>query len=100
VIEIQVLVSVIWREANRLDPETRDRMAAKQKSIHARVSAVIAEGVEAGVFQSDDPMTTARAVLGMISFIYTWWRDNQRLSRSKAAEEYAKAALRIAGNFG
>lgn len=99
VIENQVLVSVIWREANRLDPKTRDRMAAKQKSIHARVSAVIADGVEAGVFQSDDPMTTARAVLGMISFIYTWWRDNQRLSRSKAAEEYAKAALRIAGNF-
>lgn len=100
VIENQVLVSVIWREANRLDPETRKRMAGKQRTIHARVADVIEEGIELGIFLPGDPLTTARTVLGMISFIYTWWRDNQGLSRSKAAEHFAQAALRIAGDFG
>lgn len=100
VIENQVLVSVIWREANRLDPDTRKRMAGKQRVIHARVADVIKEGTEAGVFLPGDPLTTARSILGMISFIYTWWRDNQGLSRSRAAEHYAQAALRIAGDMG
>lgn len=97
VIENQVLVSVIWREANRLEPNRRKHMADKQRAIHARVAEVIEEGVAQGMFHSQDTLTTARAILGMISFIYTWWRDNQRLSRSKAAEQYAQAALRIAG---
>jgi hypothetical protein len=70
----------------------------ERKKMDDMVAQIIREGVGAGVFSVEDARTTARALLGMISFTYTWWRSGRRLSRDEAAEEYARLALRLVGS--
>ncbi|MBT2304849.1 hypothetical protein J7E70_31005 [Variovorax paradoxus] len=61
------------------------------------VARIIREGVAQGSFQVQDVQTTARAISGMISFTFTWWRHDRRLSRDEAADFYAEMALRAVG---
>ncbi|MDP3139536.1 MAG: TetR/AcrR family transcriptional regulator [Burkholderiaceae bacterium] len=97
VIDNQRLVDVFWREERTISTEVRSAIAIEQKKFDDMVSRIIREGVASGHFTSDDAQTTARAIAGMISFIYTWWRPDRRLSREDAATSYAELALRLAG---
>jgi AcrR family transcriptional regulator len=98
VIDNQRVVGVFWREERSLSTEARSAVAMERKKMDDMVAQIIREGVSAGTFSVEDARTTARAVLGMISFIYTWWRSGRRLSRDEAAEEYARLALRLVGS--
>ena len=61
------------------------------------VALIIREGVAKGQFRVQDVQTTARTILGMISYIYSWWRSGHRLSREDTAEFYAQMTLRLVG---
>lgn len=97
VIDNQVMVSVIWRESSSLLPATRKAMAQRQRGIHALVAEVIGRGIEAGIFAKEETGTSARALLGMISFVYAWWRDDGRMKRDETAAQLARSALRLLG---
>jgi AcrR family transcriptional regulator len=97
VIDNQVLVGVIWREVSRLTPESRRRMAVRQKHIRDKVTELIRRGREQGVFDVEDDLATSLSILGSISFMHTWWRKGKKMDREAAAKQFAKTALRIAG---
>jgi len=98
VIDNTRLVGVYWREVQSLSIDARLTVAAEQKVIDDIVAEVIREGVAQGVFSVADVQMTARAINGMITFTYTWWRGDKRINRDDAAESYAKMALQLAGS--
>jgi len=98
VIDNTRVVGVYWREVQSLSSEARAAVAAEQKKIDDFIAQVIREGEAGGTFQVSDVQTTSRAITGMITFTYTWWRGDKRLSREDAAESYAQMALRLAGS--
>lgn len=97
VIDNQRVVGVIWREERSLSLEARDSVALGRKAMDDLVALIIREGVSKGQFDVDDVRTTARAISGMISYTYSWWRSGHRLSREDIIEYYAGVALRIVG---
>lgn len=97
VIDNQRIVGVLWREERSLSPEARQAVALERRTMDDLVALIIREGVAKGQFQVDDVRTTARAISGMISFTYSWWRSGRRLTRENMADFCAEAALRIVG---
>lgn len=97
VIDNTRLVGVYWREIQSLTNEARAAVFAQQKLIDDIVAQVIRDGVNQETFHVSDVQTTARAINGMITFTYTWWRGDKRLTRAETAEHYAQMALRLAG---
>lgn len=97
VIDNNRLVGVYWREIQSLTNEARAAVFAEQKVIDDIVAQVIRDGVNQEYFHVSDVQTTARAINGMITFTYTWWRSDKRLTRDDTAEHYAQMALRLAG---
>lgn len=96
VIDNQRLVGVFWSEERTLSPEVRAEMAAEQKKFDDLLSQIIKDGVAAGEFKVEDTQTMARAIAGLLSFVYTWWRPDHRLSREEVARKFAALALRMA----
>jgi len=97
VIENQILVGVFWREERSLLPKHRAEIARAQKKFDDTISTVLTRGVEERSFVISDIQTTSRAISGMISFLYTWWRRDRRIDGAVMAEHYSALALRIAG---
>lgn len=89
--------AVYWREVQTLSAEARLVVAAEQKVIDSLVVQIVHEGVASKVFQVPDVHTSARAIAGMIAFIYTGCVDGKHFSHDEAADAYAQIALRIAG---
>ena len=97
VVDNQRVVGVLWREERSLSPESRQAVALGRREMDDLVALIIREGVSKGQFQVEDVRTTARAISGMISYTYSWWREGRRLSRANIADYYAGVALRIVG---
>ncbi|WP_454873495.1 TetR/AcrR family transcriptional regulator [Paraburkholderia xenovorans] len=97
VIDNQLMVGVFWREERSLSDAARAALAVELKKFDDMVAQIIDRGVASGDFKVDDVHTTSRAISGMISFTYTWWRAGRRLSREDAADYYAMMALRLVG---
>ncbi len=97
VVDNQRVVGVIWREERSLSLEAREAVALGRRAMDDLVALIIREGVSKGQFQVEDVRTTARAISGMISYTYSWWRSGHRLSRDNIADYYAGVALRIVG---
>jgi AcrR family transcriptional regulator len=95
VIDNQRVVGIYWREFQSLSDEARQEVALGQKKMDDLLAGAIRAGVEQGHFDVADVRATARAIEGMITFTYTWWRDDKRLSREDAVEHYAQMALRM-----
>lgn len=97
VVDNQRVVGVIWREERSLTTEGRESVALERRAMDDLVALIIREGVSKGQFRVEDVRTTARAIAGMISFTYSWWGGERRLSRENISDFYASMALRMAG---
>ena len=97
VIDNQRMVGIISREELSLSPEAYVAVAMERKRMDDLVALMIREGVTKNQFRVQDVKTTARAISGMISFTFTWWRDIRRLTREDAAAYYTQMALRLVG---
>jgi AcrR family transcriptional regulator len=95
VIDNQKFVAVFWREERTLTKAVRIEIAHEQKRFDDGVAAIIRRGVDAGEFESTDPQSSSRAISGMVSFMYTWWRDGRRMTREAAADYHAELVLRL-----
>jgi AcrR family transcriptional regulator len=95
VIDNQLLVGVFWREVRSLSAGARAAVAVEQKKFDNMVAGIIKDGIASGNFAVSDEKTASRAISGMISAIYTWWRPGGRMSRDDTADYYAALALRL-----
>jgi hypothetical protein len=97
VLDHQKLVDVFRREERTISADMRAEVAHDQKRWDDGIAAIIRKGIASGHFADSDAKATSRAISGMITWLYTWWRDGRRMSRAEAIEQFAQLALRMAG---
>jgi AcrR family transcriptional regulator len=95
VIEKQDYISVASRELKFLPDSSRQRVLDLQERFDQLLSGILAEGMEQGVFQIEDPKVKGLAISGMIIWVHRWYRRDGRLTPSELAEQIKDIVLRI-----
>jgi AcrR family transcriptional regulator len=75
-------------EFRSLSPELRAVYSAKRYAIEMMLLGAIEDGVQAGIFDVTSPRDSARAILGMIQAVATWYRPDGRLAVDAIALRY------------
>jgi TetR/AcrR family transcriptional regulator, cholesterol catabolism regulator len=76
----------VFLEHHRDIPEEyREQAQAKRDEYFTLVRGVVEEGVELGVFATDDPRLTALALHGMANWAYQWYRTGGTLASREIA---------------
>jgi len=91
-------ITVILHESNALKGRYRDRINARKKRYVRFLEKTFREMVRSGDARRVDPSVAAFAMLGMINWIYQWYRPGGRLDESKLAD--AMTDLFLAGILG
>jgi AcrR family transcriptional regulator len=97
VLHRQANIAIFFREEKNLSPEALAEINALRKRFDHLLSDLLIEGVTAGEFEIPDHSLAALALGGMISWAYTWYRPDGRLTLEETAEHMADLALRMAG---
>jgi AcrR family transcriptional regulator len=97
VLRRQPNMAVFFREEKHLSVEAADAINVLRKRFDHLLSGLLAEGKASGEFQLEDPHVTSLALGGMISWIYTWYHADGRLSEDALCERMASLALQCAG---
>lgn len=85
---------VYMREMGNLADEHRHAIARIRDEIDRRIANVIAAGVKAGEFEVPEPLIAARAITGMLSYIYMWHRDIEAMPDEQLGKAMAAIAMR------
>jgi AcrR family transcriptional regulator len=81
-------------EIDALPPALRKRIIAKRDRYERAVRGIIADGVQEGVFVTDDPTMTTRAILGALNWTTRWYRPGGRLAPAAVADAFADYLVR------
>ncbi len=100
VLRRQANIAIFFREEKNLSREALAEINALRKQFDQVLTEMLAQGIASGDFEITDPSVAALALGGMISWAYTWYRPNGRLSLEQTADHMADLALRMAGAFG
>jgi len=79
-------ITVILHESNALKGRYRDRINARKKRYVRFLEKTFRELVRSGAARRVDPSLAAFAMLGMINWIYQWYRPGGRLDETALAE--------------
>jgi hypothetical protein len=97
VLERQRIIAVFWREESNFTSETRQRVDRERQRFTSALATVLDEGRARGVFDVDQPAMTALAIMNLVTFTYTWYREGVALSAEEVCEQYVKLTLRMVG---
>lgn len=81
-------VFLSYMELRNLTPENFARIADLRNRYEARLSAILRDGVEAGMMQIDDVKLTTLALIAMLTGVTNWYREGGRLDRRRIGEIY------------
>lgn len=95
IIEKQANVAVYFREAKHLTPQQANAIHRKMKEFDRKMEKLLQDGVAAGVFQVRDPALTSLAISGMMSWMFSWYRPQGRLSVEQLREGFVELAARM-----
>src|SRR6266699_3544258 len=87
-------ITVILHESNALKGRYRDRINARKKRYVKFLEKTFRELVRSGRARRVDPSLAAFAMLGMINWIYQWYRPGGRLNEEALAGALADLFLR------
>jgi len=87
------LAAVLLFELRSLDPELKARHASRREKFERLWRDLIIEGKQAGVFNSSDPSLTGRAILGVMNWTVTWYRNDGPRSAKEIANLFADLLL-------
>ncbi|MDJ0105194.1 TetR family transcriptional regulator [Rhodococcus sp. IEGM 1241] len=90
-------LAVYASEVASLRDEDRRRILGIRAEVDNKVSYIIEEGIRSGEFRDDDPMVSARAITGMISFMWTWAHPSSPQARATLVEQMIRISLRSVG---
>ncbi|RAH99750.1 TetR/AcrR family transcriptional regulator [Acuticoccus sediminis] len=90
-------VFIAYMELRSLEEDNFAAVNAMRRRYELAVRQILADGVEAGVFQVPDVNVGARALIAMLTGVTTWYREGGRLSRETIAEIYVEMTLRSVG---
>ncbi len=97
VIAEQRVVSVFFREESNIPEEYRQEINDLKGEFDQELSDLLAEGVEAGEFRISDVRLATLAIVGMISWMYTWYRPHGRLADDEISGRMVEFAERVVG---
>jgi AcrR family transcriptional regulator len=96
-LENQAAVAIYFREETSIPARQTRKINDIKGRIDESLSALLSEGVSSGEFKVDDVRLAALALVGMISWSYTWYRSDGRLDIDSIGDQMARYALRLAG---
>jgi len=97
VLQRQANIAVYFREEKNLSKAGLDEINDLRRQFDASLSQLLQEGADAGEFMVADVSLTALAIGGMVSWAYTWHRDDGRLTVSEVGTKMAELALQMVG---
>jgi TetR/AcrR family transcriptional regulator, cholesterol catabolism regulator len=87
-------VAVYYHDFEQLSPERREEIVATRKRYEEFVIALIEEAQEAGEVDSNlDSHVATYSVLGMLNWVYTWYRPGGKVSISDFADLVAEIVV-------
>lgn len=87
-------VGIYLREWRSLPSPELARVRARRRAMRSLFESVIAEGARKRELAPGDPKIAALAILGMVNWIYEWYRPRGRLRPEALADELAERAVR------
>jgi len=100
VLQRQANIAVYFREEKNLSKAGLEEINALRKQFDKVLSQLLQEGSDSGEFTVPDVSVAALAIGGMVSWAYTWHRDDGRLTVNEVGEKMAELALRMVGARG
>lgn len=91
----QNFVSVFFREEPNLSPDVRQYVTGRRREFDERLEKLLYMGVESGDFRIADVPVTARAIAGMVCWIFTWYRPDGRLTLEEMSQQFADLTLNM-----
>jgi AcrR family transcriptional regulator len=91
--ENRSLSSVLLLEYRSLESEFKDQHIPRRDQVEAIWNLVIAEGISRGEFQVDDPGLVSKALLGVLNWTITWFREDGPLSTTQIADHFSDLFL-------
>jgi len=95
VLERQRIIAVFWREESNFTAATRERVEGERQRFTSALSTVLVEGNQRGVFRVDQPALTALAIMNLITFTYTWYREAGSFEPDELYDHYIQLTLRM-----
>jgi AcrR family transcriptional regulator len=84
---------IFFRERDELSNATRKKIVAGEREWAARISAIISDGVKAGIFRSLPPSVVTFAIAGMTAWVNRWYRPNGALTLQQVSEVLKQLVL-------
>lgn len=91
--EYQDLASVLLLEYRSLEPDYHDRHIPRRDRFEQIWRDLIREGMEDGIYTCDHPSLSARALLGVLNWTVTWFRNDGPLSAGEIADQISNLFL-------
>lgn len=88
-------VFISYMELRALEPANFERINALRSQYEAIIADILAAGVEESVFKVRDLRVTSKAVLGMLTGVHTWFREDGRLDAADVEEIYCGLIKRM-----
>jgi len=85
--ENQELTAVLLLEYRSLEPEYLARHVKERDRFEQIWRDLIQSGVDQGAYECAHPSTSARALLGVMNWTVTWFRDDGPMSASEIADQ-------------
>jgi AcrR family transcriptional regulator len=95
VLERQRIIAVFWREESNFTEATRERVERERQRFTSALSTVLLQGNARGMFEVDQPALTALAIMNLITFTYTWYRESGALSHGELYDHFVKLTMRM-----
>ena len=87
------LSSVLLLEHRSLEPRLKKLHIPRRDRVDRIWRDIIAEGSASGEFNSPDPALTAKALLGVLNWTITWYREDGALAPAEIADQFADLFL-------
>jgi len=97
VLQRQANIAVYFREEKHLSEAGLADINALRKRFDHVLSELLDEGVREGEFRIPDIRLAALAIGGFVSWAYTWYQPNGRLSIDAVGGQFAHLALEMVG---
>jgi AcrR family transcriptional regulator len=90
----QSFSAVLLLEYRSLDVDLRGRHAPRRDRFEHLWRELIKEGKDEGIFNCADPSLAGRALLGVLNWTVTWYRQDGPSSAAEIADQFATLFLR------
>jgi len=92
--ENRSLSSVLLLEYRSLEPEYKDLHIPRRDRVEGIWQGIIEEGVSAGKFKTQTPGLVTKALLGVLNWTITWYREDGPLSTEEIADHFTDLFLK------